>query len=37
VVLATGVTAADGDRRWQAFLRRSDLKHTFGLFKQTLA
>jgi hypothetical protein len=33
---ATGVTAADVDRRWQAFLRRFDLEHTFRLFKQTL-
>jgi hypothetical protein len=33
---ATGVTAVDVDRRWQAFLRRFDLEHTFRLFKQTL-
>jgi hypothetical protein len=32
----TSVTAADVDRWWQAFLRRFDLEHTFGLFKQTL-
>jgi DDE superfamily endonuclease len=32
----TGGTAADVDRRWQAFLRRFDLEHTFRLFKQTL-
>ncbi len=24
------------DRCWQSFLRRFDLEHTFGLFKQTL-
>ncbi|MFF3672021.1 NF041680 family putative transposase [Microtetraspora malaysiensis] len=33
---ATGITAADVDHRWQAFLRRFDLEHTFRLFKQTL-
>jgi hypothetical protein len=33
---ATGATAADVDRWWQAFLRRFDLEHTFRLFKQTL-
>jgi len=33
---ATGVTAVDVDRAWQAFLRRFDLEHTFRLFKQTL-
>jgi hypothetical protein len=33
---ATGATAADMDRWWQAFLRRFDLEHTFRLFKQTL-
>ncbi len=33
---ATGATAADVDRRWQSFLRRFDLEHTFRLFKQTL-
>jgi DDE superfamily endonuclease len=33
---ATGATTADVDRRWQAFLRRFDLEHTFRLFKQTL-
>src|ERR1039457_2745014 len=27
---------ADGDRLWQAFLRRFDLEHTFRLFKQVL-
>ncbi|GAA2881182.1 hypothetical protein GCM10010472_44080 [Pseudonocardia halophobica] len=32
---ATGATAADVDR-WQGFLRRFDLEHTFRLFKQTL-
>jgi hypothetical protein len=33
---ATNLTAPDVDRRWQAFLRRFDLEHTFRLFKQTL-
>jgi hypothetical protein len=33
---ATGATAGDVDRCWQAFLRRFDLEHTFRLFKQTL-
>jgi DDE superfamily endonuclease len=33
---ATGATAADVDRWWQAFLRRFDLEHTFRFFKQTL-
>ncbi|MFE9207613.1 NF041680 family putative transposase [Micromonospora sp. NPDC007230] len=33
---ATGATATDVDRWWQAFLRRFDLEHTFRLFKQTL-
>jgi hypothetical protein len=33
---ATGATAADVDRWWQAFLRRFDLEHTFRLLKQTL-
>ncbi|GGT05068.1 hypothetical protein GCM10010156_73490 [Planobispora rosea] len=28
--------AAEADRRWQSFLRRFDLEHTFRLFKQTL-
>jgi hypothetical protein len=28
---ATGATAADVDRWWQAFLRRFDLEHTFLL------
>ncbi|MHB6912479.1 NF041680 family putative transposase [Streptomyces sp. DB-54] len=32
----TGATDADADRAWQAFLRRSDLEHTFRLFKRTL-
>ena len=32
----TGMTRADVDLRWQAFLRRFDLEHTFRLFKQTL-
>ncbi|NGO08654.1 hypothetical protein G5C60_13760 [Streptomyces sp. HC44] len=30
------MTGADVDLRWQAFLRRFDLEHTFRLFKQTL-
>ncbi len=33
---ATGATAADVNRWWQAFLRRFDLEHTFRLLKQTL-
>jgi hypothetical protein len=33
---ATGATAGDVDRLWQAFLRRFDLEHTFRLFKQVL-
>ncbi|WP_433415262.1 NF041680 family putative transposase [Microtetraspora malaysiensis] len=33
---ATGITAADVDHRWQAFLRRFDIEHTFRLFKQTM-
>src|SRR5204862_4685028 len=33
---ATGATAAEVDRWWQAFLRRFDLEHTFRLLKQTL-
>jgi hypothetical protein len=32
----TGMTGQDVDLRWQAFLRRFDLEHTFRLFKQTL-
>ncbi|MEV7997343.1 transposase, partial [Streptomyces sp. NPDC086077] len=32
----TGMTGADVNLRWQAFLRRFDLEHTFRLFKQTL-
>ncbi|MFB0633637.1 transposase, partial [Streptomyces sp. AB3(2024)] len=32
----TGMTSEDIDLRWQAFLRRFDLEHTFRLFKQTL-
>jgi len=32
----TGMTGQDVDVRWQAFLRRFDLEHTFRLFKQTL-
>ncbi|OIJ85383.1 transposase [Streptomyces sp. MUSC 14] len=32
----TGMTAADVDLRWQAFLRRFDLEHTFRMIKQTL-
>src|SRR5258708_4630507 len=33
---ATGATAGDVGRLWQAFLRRFDLEHTFRLFKQVL-
>ncbi|MFE1989169.1 competence protein CoiA family protein [Streptomyces mirabilis] len=33
---ATGLTGEDVDVRWQAFLRRFDLEHTFRLMKQTL-
>jgi hypothetical protein len=33
---ATGLSAAQVDLLWQAFLRRFDLEHTFRLFKQTL-
>lgn len=33
---ATGMTSADVDRCWHAFLRRFDLEHTFRLFKLTL-
>jgi hypothetical protein len=29
-------TEVDIDRYWQMFLRRFDIEHTFGLFKQTL-
>jgi hypothetical protein len=32
----TGLTPAEVDLRWQAYLRRFDLEHTFRLFKQTL-
>jgi DDE superfamily endonuclease len=32
----TGLSGVDIDRRWQAFLRRFDLEHTFRLAKQTL-
>jgi hypothetical protein len=32
----TGMTAADVDLRWQAFLRRFDIEHTFRMIKQTL-
>ncbi|MFJ8142759.1 transposase [Streptomyces sp. NPDC096013] len=32
----TALTGKDVDLRWQAFLRRFDLEHTFRLFKQTL-
>lgn len=32
----TGMTGKEVDLRWQAFLRRFDLEHTFRLFKQTL-
>ncbi|GCB43120.1 hypothetical protein SNL152K_404 [Streptomyces sp. NL15-2K] len=33
---ATGLTGDSVDVRWQAFLRRFDLEHTFRLMKQTL-
>ncbi|WP_406729855.1 NF041680 family putative transposase [Streptomyces sp. GD-15H] len=32
----TGMTSEDVDLRWQAFLRRFDLEHTFRMIKQTL-
>ncbi|MFG2961473.1 NF041680 family putative transposase [Streptomyces sp. NPDC048291] len=32
----TGMTSTDIDLRWQAFLRRFDLEHTFRFVKQTL-
>ena len=32
----TGAAPAEVDRRWQAFPRRFDLKHTYRLFKQVL-
>lgn len=32
----TAMASEDVDLRWQAFLRRFDLEHTFRLFKQTL-
>ncbi len=31
-----GMTGTDVDLRWQAFLRRFDLEHTFRMIKQTL-
>ncbi|MGW4651833.1 NF041680 family putative transposase [Kitasatospora sp. NPDC004289] len=33
---STGMSAGDVDLRWQAFLRRFDLEHTFRMIKQTL-
>lgn len=33
---ATGLTASEVDRIWQAYLRRFDVEHTFRLFKQAL-
>ncbi|GAB2798888.1 hypothetical protein GCM10027091_33340 [Streptomyces daliensis] len=33
---ATGLTGEDVDVRWQVFLRRFDLEHTFRMIKQTL-
>ncbi|MEU0427686.1 NF041680 family putative transposase [Streptomyces canus] len=33
---ATGTASEDVDLRWQAFLRRFDLEHTFRMIKQTL-
>ncbi|WP_333746390.1 NF041680 family putative transposase [Streptomyces sp. IBSBF 2950] len=32
----TGMTGMDVDLRWQAFLRRFDIEHTFRMIKQTL-
>ncbi|WP_406397195.1 transposase [Streptomyces sp. NBC_00879] len=32
----TGMTSTEVDLRWQAFLRRFDLEHTFRMIKQTL-
>jgi len=32
----TGMSGEDVDLRWQAFLRRFDLEHTFRMIKQTL-
>ncbi|MEU3989708.1 NF041680 family putative transposase [Streptomyces platensis] len=32
----TGMTSEEVDLRWQAFLRRFDLEHTFRMIKQTL-
>ncbi len=32
----TGVNGADVDLRWQVFLRRIDLAHTYWMIKQTL-
>lgn len=33
----TGMTSGDVDLRWQAFLRRFGLEHTFRMIKQTLS
>ncbi|WP_371773570.1 NF041680 family putative transposase [Streptomyces sp. NBC_01438] len=33
---ATGLSGEDVDLRWQAFLRRFDIEHTFRMIKQTL-
>ncbi|MET9364609.1 NF041680 family putative transposase [Streptomyces sp. NPDC006632] len=33
---AIGMTGSDVDLRWQVFLRRFDLEHTFRMIKQTL-
>jgi DDE superfamily endonuclease len=33
---AVDLNEADADRRWQAFLRRFDIEHTFRMLKQTL-
>ncbi len=33
---ATGLSGEAADMRWQAFLRRFDLEHTFRMIKQTL-
>ncbi|MCX5233381.1 transposase [Streptomyces sp. NBC_00233] len=32
----TAATASDVDQRWQSFLRRFDLEHTFRMLKQTM-
>jgi hypothetical protein len=32
----TGMTSSDVDLRWEAFLRRFDLEHTFRMIRKTL-